>query len=59
MLILARKNDHYITIGNDILVTITNIHPNQVHVGVDAPRHIPVHRGEIYNKLKKQTSDIA
>ena len=47
MLVLTRKQDSSIHIGPDIRVTILGIRKNQVKVGVDAPRSVPVWRNEM------------
>jgi len=54
MLILTRKLGETITIGDDIAVTILEIKGGQVKVGVEAPRVIPVHRGEVYRLIREQ-----
>jgi carbon storage regulator len=35
-------------------VTVLGINGNQVRVGISAPRHVPVHRQEIYEKIKNE-----
>lgn len=52
MLVLTRKLDESIIIGNDILVKIVSIAGNQVHVGISAPRHIPIYRQEVYDQVR-------
>lgn len=52
MLIFERKAGQVFYIGDDIQVTILQIRSNQVKIGIDAPKHIPVHRQEIYDKIK-------
>ena len=47
MLILARKRNERILIGNDIIVTITDIERDKVRVGIEAPRGVSVDREEI------------
>ncbi len=53
MLVLTRKIDEAIMIGDDIKITILGIEGNQVKVGVDAPKNVPLHRMEIYLEIKK------
>jgi carbon storage regulator CsrA len=47
MLVLTRKVDEQIMIGNDIKITLLRIRGNQVRIGIDAPREMRVLRGEI------------
>ena len=43
-------------VGDDVTVTVLSISGNQVRIGINAPRHVPVHREEIYEKVKRQES---
>jgi carbon storage regulator len=54
MLILTRKLGEQITIGDDIVIRVVDIKGGQVKLGIDAPRHIEVHREEIYERIKKE-----
>ena len=38
-------------IGDDVAVTILSVKGNQVHLGIKAPRDVPVHREEIYRRI--------
>lgn len=51
MLVLTRKVGEKIRIGDDVVVTITEIHGHQVRVAVSAPREVPVHREEVYVRI--------
>ena len=46
MLILSRKIDEKIKIGNDITITLIDVHGDQVKIGVEAPKHVKVFREE-------------
>ena len=52
MLILTRRVNETVMIGDDVTVTVLSINHNQVRLGVNAPRHVPVHREEIYNRIQ-------
>jgi carbon storage regulator len=56
MLILSRRINETLMVGDDVRVTVLGVNGNQVRIGVQAPRHIPVHRQEIYEKIKKEES---
>jgi len=47
MLVLTRKLHEQILIGSDITVTIVRVHGNAVRIGIEAPRHVRVIRGEL------------
>lgn len=53
MLVLTRRIGETIMIGDDIKITVVGISNNQVQYGIEAPREIPVHRLEIFEKIKK------
>ena len=54
MLILTRKANKTLTVGNDVTVTILGVKGNQVRIGVNAPKEVPVHREEVYNRIKDE-----
>ncbi len=54
MLILTRKRGEGIAIGNEIRISILEIHGKSIRLGIQAPKHIPVHREEIYIKVQEQ-----
>jgi len=54
MLILTRKVDETIKIGDDIEIVIADIRNNRVRVGITAPKDVPVHRSEIWDAINMQ-----
>ena len=50
MLILTRRVDESLVIGDNVTVTILGVKGNQVRIGVDAPRDVTVHREELTQK---------
>ncbi|MDX2035446.1 MAG: carbon storage regulator CsrA [Isosphaeraceae bacterium] len=47
MLVLSRKVNEKIMIGDGIVLTVVKIDRNQVRIGIEAPGHVPVYREEI------------
>ena len=59
MLILSRKIGESLMLGDDIKVTIVGIRGNQIRIGVDADKALPVHREEVYDRIKlKEASEL-
>ncbi|SHH41686.1 carbon storage regulator CsrA [Sporanaerobacter acetigenes] len=54
MLILSRKKDESIIIGDDIEITIIGIEDDKVKVGINAPKNIDIHRKEIYLQIQEE-----
>ena len=57
MLILTRKLGEAIVISHDITVSVLGIRGGQIRLGVIAPVSVPVHREEIYEKIKALEKD--
>lgn len=53
MLILTRRVGEVLMVGDDITVTVLGVKGNQVRIGVNAPKSVPVHRQEIYERIQK------
>lgn len=54
MLILTRRVGETLMIGDDVTVTVLGVKGNQVRIGVSAPKDVPVHREEIYERIRKE-----
>lgn len=55
MLILTRRVGETVMIGDGVTVTVLGVKGNQVRVGVNAPKEVPVHREEIYERIRHET----
>jgi carbon storage regulator len=53
MLVLTRRIGENVRIGDDVVVTVLGVKGNQVRLGVEAPKSIPVHREEIFERIKR------
>lgn len=53
MLVLSRKKNEQIMIGEDVVLTIVDVRGDKVRIGIEAPSHIPVHRQEVYLALQE------
>lgn len=54
MLVLGRKKNEEIVIGDGIRVVVVAIRGDSVRLGVDAPKDVPVHRKEVMDKIQKE-----
>ena len=54
MLALARKTNQSIMIGNDIEITLLEIKGDQVKIGINAPKSVPIYRKEIYVQIQDE-----
>ena len=54
MLVFTRKKGESLVIGNEIEVTILTVGTGNVKVGITAPRHISVHRHEVFEAIKRE-----
>ena len=54
MLILTRKTNETLMVGDDVAITVLGVKGNQVRIGVNAPREIAVHREEVYDRIRAE-----
>ncbi|GMB01692.1 carbon storage regulator CsrA [Pelosinus sp. IPA-1] len=59
MLILSRKKNEVLRIGNDILLTVIDIQGDQVRLGITAPREVQILRQELYEAVKDSNARSA
>jgi carbon storage regulator len=52
VLILTRRVGESVMIGDDVTVTVLGVKGSQVRVGISAPKQVPVHREEVYDRIK-------
>jgi len=52
MLVLTRKTDQSIMIGDDVEITILEVRGEQVRVGIRAPRAVQIHRKEVFDQIR-------
>ena len=52
MLVLSRKKNESIVIRDNIVVMVIEIRGDKVRLGIEAPKEVPVHRREVYDKIK-------
>ena len=52
MLVLSRQRGESIMIGDDVQITIVDVRGDKVRLGITAPSDIPVHRKEVYERIK-------
>ena len=52
MLILSRRTDESIVIGDEVTITILSVKGKQVRIGITAPPDVSVHREEIYERIQ-------
>lgn len=54
MLVLSRKKDQEIMIGDGIRVMVVEIRGDKVRLGITAPRDVPVHRHEVHEAIQRE-----
>lgn len=57
MLVLSRKRDERIVIGDNIVITVVEVRGDKVRLGIEAPTDVPVHRHEILEAIRRNNAD--
>ena len=57
MLVLSRRKNESIVIGDNIKVVVIEIRGDKVRLGIEAPSDIPVHRQEVYDAIQRHSTD--
>lgn len=53
MLVLTRRAGESFMVGTEITVTVISIDANQVRIGIAAPKEVPVHREEVFKRIRE------
>jgi len=56
MLVLTRKLNESIMIGNDIEITVLAVEGEQIKLGITAPKHVDIHRKEVYLSIQQENN---
>ena len=54
MLVLSRKTQQRIMVGDDIVITVIEINRNRVKLGIQTPKEVPIHREEIWQAIQRE-----
>ena len=59
MLVLSRKENESIIINDDIIIKVVSLKPDQVKLGIVAPKEVKIYRMEIYDEIQKENQAAA
>jgi len=59
MLVLSRKQDEKIIIGDCITLMVVSIQGDKVRLGIEAPKDVSIHREEVYKAIQEERSGVA
>ena len=59
MLVLSRHKDESIIIGDNIEIMVVGIRHNEIQLGINAPKSIPVYRKEVYGRICRERAEAA
>jgi len=54
MLVLSRKKNEMVMVGDDIKIVVVEIRGDKVRLGIEAPQDVPVHRIEVYDAIQRK-----
>lgn len=59
MLVLSRKKNERIVIGENIVLTVVEVRGDRVRLGIEAPQDVPIHRSEVHEaiQLERENAD--
>ena len=57
MLVMTRKKNESIMLGNNIRLVVVQIKAEKVRLGIEAPLEMPVHRQEVYDDIQRDNDD--
>jgi len=57
MLVLTRRTNETLIIGDEVTVTVLGITGNQIRIGINAPKAVAVHRKETYERIKAEEQE--
>ncbi|MFK2826308.1 carbon storage regulator CsrA [Bacillus sp. B190/17] len=59
MLVLTRKTGQAIQIGDDIEITVISVKGDQIKLGINAPKHVDIHRKEVYLAIQEENESAS
>ncbi|MBN1243009.1 MAG: carbon storage regulator CsrA [Spirochaetales bacterium] len=59
MLVLSRKLNERIIVGDDIVISVVEVRGDQVKLGIEAPRHVKVYRQEVFDAIQDENRRAA
>lgn len=59
MLVLTRKLEEVIRVGDTVKITVLEVRSGQVKLGIEAPPEVPVHREEVYARIQEENRRAA
>ena len=54
MLVLSRKKNERIVIGENVVITVVEVRGDRVRLGIEAPQEVPIHRSEVHDAITKE-----